>query len=1018
MVQLSFLSIALLLSQLVVGQAPTNGLKLHYTFATQTAGTVPDVTGNTFDATLQGGATIGTSDGRNVLIIDGSGANFLEMNGGATQTGLSAGNLIATLDTAYCIETYVYVDNATDLTQFGNHIWNFANSLDQGGNGNGGMFMEPKRGRAAISPTNYANEQGVQCGYPFDKGRWVHIAYSQSGTVGKLYYDGNEVASGTITMLPNAMGITPYNSIGRPIYIGDFNLTNAKIADFRIYNRSLSQTEIENTAYPAELNTQIHALDLGDLSDVRSPLTLPATLGSNGVAVTWASNNTEAISNTGVVTRPDLYDAIVKLTATITYTEAGISYIRTKTFTATVPALNPPGELVAKWKFENTDIIYENDSLKLLDQSINKYAATLKNGAAIRTIGSATNGFYNTVYTGTGGGYVDLGQKVGIPIYSLSNYFVGGYYYIESDYTNLGSWGNLLWRFANSLTQDGGGGNGTMFGCLKYTGVIITATGWNGENGINLNVAPTLGTWHHLGYSQEGDSGRIFVDGLWKKSVKNTVIPAVALKLAGRTGTTFNELGRHTYGADAELGKTYIYGFEVRSVQKSQDDLTDPYGDFNVPGTIEKLNVAILENPNYQSPDLQAEYDALTLSGIKPVTANLTLPSKGATYPTVAIYWTSSRPDLVGSDGKLVKKPDYVDVNITFTATLLKDGQVLQKTFKGVVAQNPATSYAGDLVLHYDFATANVSGVTVTDAAEKHFTGTLVDASKKAVGIAKVETLDGTACGSGQYNVLSLTDSAYFDMGTEIGKVVYGLKDYSISLFYYIDPAKTNLGNNGNFFYTFSNSANSAVDRNGYMFGRASVNIHCVSSEYWAAGNEATPDLTAPTASVFHHFAFVQKDTVASAYVDGVRLAYDSTFYNLPSVALAKPNKVGTMFNWIGRPNFAGDRYLGPAKIADFKMYKKALTEAEVVAMHTEKTDGLTKAVGCVKAENAQVKKELIVLNNAPGELFIPYLTGKEKVAVYNVMGQRIRVINGKAAVKPGIYVIKVDNITIKRFIK
>ena len=75
------------------------------------------------------------------------------------------------------------------------------------------------------------------------------------------------------------------------------------------------------------------ALLLGGLSSVTQDLTLPVS-GRNNTTISWASSNPGAISNAGVVTRPDEDGAIIEvtLTATITLNEASA----TREFTAYV----------------------------------------------------------------------------------------------------------------------------------------------------------------------------------------------------------------------------------------------------------------------------------------------------------------------------------------------------------------------------------------------------------------------------------------------------------------------------------------------------------------------------------------------------------------------------------------------------------------------------------------------------------------------------------------------------------
>lgn len=69
------------------------------------------------------------------------------------------------------------------------------------------------------------------------------------------------------------------------------------------------------------------------VSNVTKNLILPTSVNASGdVSISWSSNNTSVISNSGAVTRPSGSDTVVVLTATAT---AG-SVSRTKTFTVTV----------------------------------------------------------------------------------------------------------------------------------------------------------------------------------------------------------------------------------------------------------------------------------------------------------------------------------------------------------------------------------------------------------------------------------------------------------------------------------------------------------------------------------------------------------------------------------------------------------------------------------------------------------------------------------------------------------
>jgi hypothetical protein len=572
----------------------------------------------------------------------------------------------------------------------------------------------------------------------------------------------------------------------------------------------------------------------------------------------------------------------------------------------------------------------------------------------------------------------------------------------------MSNYGNCLWVFSNNTVQ-AATGNGTMFCSLRYQGEVLTSGGYNTEFGPKTDpmATPALDdSWHHIAYVQDGDTGRIFVDGAPLTKALCKLFPSAALPLAGREGTLYNTIGKPAYTGDSYLGQSLVYGFEIFSKALTASDLNDEFGLTNVPGNLTALNAAFMENPNVGSAVLDNEVANFVMPDMSAVTGNLTLPTQGPIDPTVAIQWNSGLPSVISTNGT-VKRPDYADIKVGLTALFSKDCDAKSLSYTATVLRDPAVGFNNDLVLNYDFSPANVSGSAVTDVAEKHFTGTLIKG-------AKMDTI-GKACAP-QY-VLTLPDSAYLDMGTEIGKVVYGLKDYTISLFYYIDTAKTNLGDNGNFFYTFSNGTNSGVDRNGYMFGRASVGIHSISSDRWDNGEEHTTNQAAPTPGVFHHFVFSQRDTVAAAYIDGILVSYDSTFYNHPSVTLNKINKTGTLYNWIGRPNFSGDRYLGPAKIADFRLYKKGLTEAEAIAIYNSKITALNDAIVCVSAPTVKEKVSNLKVYTTPGYVHIEGITGKANITLIDLMGRITSVSFTDASAIPvnsGFYIVRVDEEVFK----
>lgn len=219
------------------GNLQAQNLKLHYGLSGDTIGsvTVTDESGNGNSGSLLNGAKVLTYNGIKAIDL-GSTFGYVDM-------GVQTGSVIAALND-FSIEAKVFVPSASNITGNGNFIWTFANSNNIGSDANGCMFFSAKNGRYAISPTYYTQESGIQTNSALVKGVWKTIIYIQKDGLGRLFVDGDLKVYGNITMNPSALGATKYNYLGRSCYVGDAYLTNAKIADFRIYDGALAMEQI------------------------------------------------------------------------------------------------------------------------------------------------------------------------------------------------------------------------------------------------------------------------------------------------------------------------------------------------------------------------------------------------------------------------------------------------------------------------------------------------------------------------------------------------------------------------------------------------------------------------------------------------------------------------------------------------------------------------------------------------------------------------------------------------------
>ncbi|WP_141503110.1 immunoglobulin-like domain-containing protein [Paenibacillus luteus] len=332
-----FLVIALLSSMLPnitmikVSAATDPNLKLWYQFDETSGTVVKDSSGNGQDATLSGGAV--WSEG--AVILDGVNGNVRMPN-----------NLLAGI-TEITVITSVYVSpdkqDPSWFFSFGNRStentgWGANYLMATSAEGN------PKAARFVISKDKWVDEQSVRKSGTISTGEWKNIAITikknstDAKYTGTFYEDGVAVGTNSnMVTLPKDLGggVTTENNLGRPAYNAD-KYFKGKISEFRMYDRALSESEINAIVYENLSDTEAvkrlkEKLSLGDLSAVAGNLTLPVSY-EGGMAVSWESSNTAVMENNGTVHRNPEGEVIVQLTATISRG----AVTETKTFQVTV----------------------------------------------------------------------------------------------------------------------------------------------------------------------------------------------------------------------------------------------------------------------------------------------------------------------------------------------------------------------------------------------------------------------------------------------------------------------------------------------------------------------------------------------------------------------------------------------------------------------------------------------------------------------------------------------------------
>jgi len=301
----------------------TDGLALWYKLDAASGTTVADASGNGRTGTVNG--TAGWSGSGDGLAFNGS------------DTYVKVPDNIMSGMNSITVSMDVKIDAAQANPYF---IYGFGNTA--GTAGNGYLFTTGNSYRTSIASGNWSTEQNTRtAGTNLQRAVWKQITYTQTGTTGVLYEDGVEVGRNTaVTITPGSIGsgTTTANYIGKSVYPGD-NLFKGNIRDFRVYNRALASTEVEELSLPIAAQgvaADKAALTLGDTSAVTADLTLPSAGPAGGSAITWATDNASVVSSSGAVTRPAAGqpDGHATLTATLKKGPAS----DTKTFDITVPA--------------------------------------------------------------------------------------------------------------------------------------------------------------------------------------------------------------------------------------------------------------------------------------------------------------------------------------------------------------------------------------------------------------------------------------------------------------------------------------------------------------------------------------------------------------------------------------------------------------------------------------------------------------------------------------------------------
>ncbi len=387
----------------------------------------------------------------------------------------------------------VGVADAEDITVAAWVYWNGGNQwqriFDFGTSTSQNLFLTPRSGsntlRFAIK--NGGGEQIIETAQ-LTVGQWVHLAVTLRQDTATLYVNGRPVAaSGSVTIDP-AVFSPDRNYIGKSQWPDP--LFNGRIDDFRIYNYALAGSDIWNLWGQSADNPPVFAAD---------PLILP-----DGNATTAYTGQT--LANYAGDSDDDL------LTFSKVSGPAWLNVAANGTLSGT-PGTADRGE--------NTFVVRVTDLSGATDDAIIHIVVFGAPDAHYRFEGTANDSAGSNHGTATGSPVYTtgiLGQAVDLD--GTDDYITLPAGIVNTADITIAAWVNWdgggnwqrIFDFGNNTTQ-------YMFLTPQTDGMmrfVITASG-NGAREERLETTGlTIGQWVHVAVTLNGDTGKLYVNGVLK----------------------------------------------------------------------------------------------------------------------------------------------------------------------------------------------------------------------------------------------------------------------------------------------------------------------------------------------------------------------------------------------------------------------------------------------------------------------------------------------------------------------
>ena len=246
--------------------AQDDGLILHFDFEHVPGNAVSDPDCSGIAATLMNEAKIDKMGKYHVLNL-GNNNGYLDLTE-------KAGDLFRKTN-VYTISMYYRVNEKASLSGNGFFLWAFSTSADCSQSAGKYSAYRLNAQRFANSTGGYNHESAIERGGESEKGAWIHVLYTQSGSSGTLYING--VRSGSYGSMPlnsnNFNEAVPFVWIGRSPFAADNYLRQTLVSDIRLYDKLLGTDDITRLAAVTEdLEYEYRYGETGDFTALKEAI--------------------------------------------------------------------------------------------------------------------------------------------------------------------------------------------------------------------------------------------------------------------------------------------------------------------------------------------------------------------------------------------------------------------------------------------------------------------------------------------------------------------------------------------------------------------------------------------------------------------------------------------------------------------------------------------------------------------------------------------------------------------------